>query len=255
MKREKYPILEFDPTPRAVIEPTDSVGPSRLPQRCVICFFRDFLDRLCAEEKLRTVCELRTDMGPIPVYELEFERERLTVVHPGVGPSFAACCLEEIIALGCRKFIACGGAGVLQKDIKLGEVIIVESALRDEGASYHYLPPSREVSASREAIKAIEETLRKHKVDYRVGKTWTTSAIYRETPGKVKLRRDEGCLTVEMECAALYAVAKFRGVMIGQLVYSGDDVSGEQWDTRDWNEQIHLREKLFWLAAEACWAL
>ncbi len=85
-----------------------------------------------------------------------------------------------------------------------------------------------------------------------VGKTWTTDAFYRETPGKVALRKQEGCLTVEMEAAAFFAVADFRDVTFGQILYGGDDVSGETWDSRRWNERTSVREKLFWLAAEAC---
>jgi len=66
------------------------------------------------------------------------------------------------------------------------------------------------------------------------------------------LRRQEGCLTVEMEAAAFFAVAAFRGVTFGQILYGGDDVSGDTWDSRQWNEHTSVREKLFWLAAEAC---
>ena len=62
----------------------------------------------------------------------------------------------------------------------------------------------------------------------------------------------EGCLTVEMEAAAFFAVAAFRGVSFGQLLYAGDDLSGDAWDQRDWNDHASGRELLFRLAAEAC---
>jgi uridine phosphorylase len=68
----------------------------------------------------------------------------------------------------------------------------------------------------------------------------------------VKLRRSEGCLTVEMEAAAFFAVAKFRGVTFGQILYGGDDVSGCDWDGRKWQGRRDIREALFRLAAEAC---
>ena len=88
-----------------------------------------------------------------------------------------------------------------------------------------------------------------------LGKTWTTDAFYRETSAKVRLRKEEGCLTVEMEAAAFFAVACFRGVDFAQLLYGGDDVSGETWDSRDWVNRHSARESLFWLAAEACLAM
>jgi len=124
--------------------------------------------------------------------------------------------------------------------------------VRDEGTSYHYLPPGREVAASPEGVAALERTLEAHNVDYLIGKTWTTDGIYRETRAKVERRRREGCLTVEMEAAAFFAVAQFRGVLFAQLLYGGDDVSGEHWDSRQWDKQSSVREKLFWLAAKAC---
>jgi uridine phosphorylase len=121
--------------------------------------------------------------------------------------------------------------------------------------AYHYLPPSREVDANQNAVQAIVSTLQKHNVPHDLGKTWTTDAIYRETPEKVKKRRDEGAITVEMEAAAFFAVAQFRGVQFGQMLYGGDDLGGAEWDGRDWFNQHSTREKLFWLAVEAVLAL
>ena len=68
----------------------------------------------------------------------------------------------------------------------------------------------------------MEDTLKAENVDYRLGKSWTTDAIYRETPGRRKLRVDEGCEVVEMEAAAFFAVAQFREIKLGQIVYGGD---------------------------------
>jgi purine-nucleoside phosphorylase len=68
----------------------------------------------------------------------------------------------------------------------------------------------------------------------------------------VALRRSEGCLAVEMEAAAFFAVAEFRRVTFAQMLYGGDDVSGIEWDPRRWDERLSVREQLFWLAAEAC---
>ena len=88
-----------------------------------------------------------------------------------------------------------------------------------------------------------------------MGKTWTTDAPYRETVQKIAQRRAEGCLTVEMEAAGLLAVAQFRQVILGQVVYGGDDLSGSEWDHRAWNSRKEIRESLFWLSAEACLSL
>jgi uridine phosphorylase len=194
---------------------------------------------------------LVSEIGQNPIWEIAFDGARLAIVHPGVGAPLAAGFLEELIARGCRSFVACGGAGVLVPDVALGHVIVPTSALRDEGTSYHYLPASRRASPSPRAVDAIVRTLERHAVPYVQGATWTTDALYRETRDKLERRVAEGCLTVEMESAAFFAVAAFREVTFGQLLYAGDDLSGEAWDQRGWDDHVEGRELLFRLAAEA----
>ncbi len=248
----KYPILEFDPQREAVIEPQKLNQPvPGMPSACVACFFQDIIAKLVRERNLEPVAVAHSEMGDHPFYALELEGHTFTLFHPGLGAPLAAGLLEEAIARGCRVGIACGGAGVLDGSLTMGHVIVPTAALRDEGTSYHYLPPSREAYPDPRAVDAIEATLRRHNVPYVRGKTWTTDAFYRETPGKVQRRKDEGCLVVEMETAAFFAVAQFRGIPFGQILYGGDDLSGEAWDSRGWRDHISVREQLLWLAAEA----
>lgn len=249
---QSYPILEFDTAAEAFLEPQRLLLPIDIAPHCVFCFFQDVLTGLQVDGTLREVYRLQSEIGVNPVYEMVHNGRCVAVIHPGVGAPLAAGFLEEVIALGCTKFIACGGCGVLDADIGLGHVVVPQTAVRDEGTSYHYLPPSREVAASPEAVAAITATLAHHHLPYVVGKTWTTDAIYRETRAKIAHRRAEACLTVEMEAAAFFAVAQFRQVLFGQLLYGGDDLSGDEWDSRQWHRQNDTREKLFWLATEAC---
>jgi uridine phosphorylase len=247
-----FPILEYDPSPVALIEPSAILQPIEIAEHCVLCFFQDVISGLQEKGQLREKHLLGSEIGHNPVYEMEINGQRLALCHPGVGAPLAGGFLDELIALGCRKFIACGGAGALDNSLVLGHLVVPVSAVRDEGTSYHYLPPAREVAASPAAVAAIERVLQRGNVPYVTGKTWTTDGIYRETPAKVRLRRAEGCLTVEMEAAAFFAVAAFRDVTIGQILYSGDDLSSEAWDSRRWQSRASVRERLFWLAAEAC---
>jgi uridine phosphorylase len=247
-----YPILEFDPALEAVIEPKQLHAQRDVPKCAVICFFQDVIAGLLKEHGATVLHTLGSEIGPHPIYEIEFQGQRLAVFHPGIGAPLAAGLLEEVIALGCTKFVACGGCGVLDSAIALGHILVPDSAVRDEGTSYHYLPPSREVKASEKAVSVLETTLKAHGMDFLRVKTWTTDALYRETPAKVQRRKEEGCLCVEMESAAFFAVAQFRGVEFGQLLYGGDDLGGEKWGHRGWQNHLSGREKLFWLAAEAC---
>ena len=250
-----YPILEFDSTPEAFIEPSKIIRARDLPEHCVICFFKEVIDKVIAEHNAKIAVENKWEDGLHCIYEISYQGQRLAFFHPGVGGPIAAGLLEEAIAFGCRKFIACGGCGVLEKDIAVGHLIVVSSAVRDEGVSYHYLPPGREVTANPDAVNALVNTLEAQGVPYRVGKTWTTDAPYRETVKKIADRRTEGCLTVEMESASLIAVAQFRNAIFGQALYGGDDLSGVEWDNRQWTSRSEVRESLFWLCADACLTL
>lgn len=251
MKKE-FPILEFDDTSNAIIEPKKIIQRIDIPEHVVICFFNDVIERLKNKGKVKLVTHLKSEMGLHPIYELQFDNKRVALFHPGIGAPLSAGMMEEVIALGGEKFIACGGAGVLDKAIAVGYIIVPVSAIRDEGTSYHYLPPSREVQVNYKAIESIKKVLLKHNCKYLLAKTWTTDAMYRETVNKVNLRKAEGCLTVEMECSAFCAVAEFRDVVFGQILYGGDDVSCEEWNSRCWNDRTDVREAIFEFAVEAC---
>jgi uridine phosphorylase len=253
--RANYPILEFDPAREAIIEPQRVVEPVDAPEHMVFCFFQEVITKVVQERAARLIASQDWEDAPHPIYEINVDGQRLAFAHPGVGAPMVAGILEETIALGCRKFIACGGAGVLDKSIAVGHIVVPSVAVRDEGTSYHYLPPAREVGASPEGVAAIEQVLSRRQIPYLIAKTWTTDAPYRETQAKVQLRKSEGCLTVEMEAAAFFAVAQLRGVTFAQMLYGGDDVSGGEWDSRGWHSRASVREKLFWLAVEACLAL
>lgn len=249
LHKHDAPILEHDTNNKAIIQPDEIIAKiDTMPERVVMTFFSEVIASACVNAEV--IAQLGSEIGKNPIYALDTEWGRVAVLHAGMGAPLSAGFLEETIAFGGHKFIACGGAGVLA-DIPVGHIVVPDVALRDEGTSYHYLPPTRTVSASPEAVSAIKTTLEHHHIPYDVGMTWTTDAIYRETKAMVAHRRAEGCLTVEMEASAFFAVAQYRGVTFGQMLYGGDNVGGETWDTRSWHRQTSTREKLFWLACEA----
>jgi uridine phosphorylase len=245
------PILEFDPDKNAILNPRIYGMDSPLPTKGVMCFFQDVIQKLYRQKKLEKIGFTRCEMGKLPIYQYLFKKQKIFVVQAGLGAPFSAGLLEELIVKGARQVVACGGCGVLKKEIAVGHLIIVNSAVRDEGTSYHYLPPSREVQPTPSMTKLIEKVVRRYAIPYILGKTWTTDGFFRETIKKRDIRLQEGCLTVEMEAAALFAVAQFRGIKIGQILYGGDIVVPEGWDHRDWGKRKDIRENLFWLAVEA----
>jgi uridine phosphorylase len=254
-KSSQIPLTEFDPDKTAIIEPSLVVNGKSPSEYCVMPFFGGVIRKLISEGRLEKISELQLpapSIHPNEVFRLEFEGKILVVAHPGVGAALAAGSFDELIALGCRKFVACGSAGVLKPVLKRGAVVIPACAVRDEGASYHYCSPAREIEMDKNVVGKLESVLVKHGINYEIGKTWTTDGFYRETRGKVDKRGKEGCISVDMECSALLAVAHFRKVVFGQYLMAGDDVSGEEWDPRYVDNKLSFDEKVFWLAVEAC---
>ena len=248
---ERIPLLEFDGDAEAVIEPARVIRRQDVPEACVLCFFGDVIESLRRSHRLRIAGMFASEAETVPLFSLDVGDATVGLFHSPLGAPAAAGFLEELIAAGCRRFVACGGAGVLRSDIAVGHIIVPDAAVRDEGMSYHYLPPSRKVVADEASVVALIRVLERRHIPYLRGTTWTTDACYRETRAAVERHRAEGCLTVEMEAAAFMAVAQFRGVPFAQLLYGGDDLSGVTWDDRSWVSRSSVREQLVWLSAEA----
>jgi len=239
-----YPVCEFDTDRDPIIKPTDFLEKT-LPEKCIITFFRKELEQLVEEQKLPVLGYLRSEVLDIPIYRYP---DKTCITMPFSTAPGAAGTIEELHAMGCEKFIICGGAGSLIAASSVGEIIVPTSAVRDEGTSYHYLSPSREVACHKEAVEFVTAALERWGIPYTTGKTWTTDAMYRETPEMIARRRQEGCVTVEMEAAAFFAVSQYYDLPLAQLLYAGDDVSGEKWDSRNWNRQKNVRANLIMTA-------
>jgi uridine phosphorylase len=110
MKSEMYPILEFDGESENIIEPSGFIKPIEMSEHVVMCFYSEVIERLIAQGKLKPIKELYSQIGRHPVYELEYNEQKVTVFHPGVGAPLGAGLMEEVIALGGRKFISLRGA-------------------------------------------------------------------------------------------------------------------------------------------------
>ncbi|HEY2194108.1 MAG TPA: nucleoside phosphorylase [Actinomycetospora sp.] len=240
---EPLPLGEDDLADPGLIAPGAMRTRGSVPPDVVLCFFPEVVAAVA--ERAREAAVLHSENGRSPVLVLTRpDGTEVGVVHPGVGAPMAAVTLEELVVLGGRRFTAVGGAGVLVPELVLGHAVVVDSALRDEGTSFHYLAPGRTVEADPDGVAALAACLRAADVAHTVGRTWTTDAVYRETRGRTDRRRAEGCLTVEMEAAALIAVARFRGVAFSQVLFAGDSLAGQEWDHRRWTTARDARRAL-----------
>ena len=251
IKPEVYPILEYDNNHQSItVVKTDIYPQRRQIKRCLITYFQDVVVKLEASYKIFEAFKLRIEGKRPEVYQLDTPTESIYVLLCPLGAPQAARMLEILSAMGVEKFVVCGGAGTLDDTITGEKILLARAAVRDEGTSYHYLPPAREVIIKEKVRQKVVECLQNENQDFLEIKTWTTDASFRETPDKVEMLRKEGCVTVEMECAAYYAVAEFKGLDCAVLLYAGDVVHKEGWDYRNWHARNDMREHLFNLAVK-----
>lgn len=251
-----YPILEFDPDKKAIIEPKEIYKTNKeMPKACIICFYLDTVKKMAKIHKAVPVYTIQGQGEPIIIYQMTYREMPVLFVFPGIGAPMAGAVLDICIALGVDKVIACGSAGVLYSDIIRDKIIILDSAVRDEGMSYHYLPPSVDINADYKIVSIMEDVLKEKKLDYIKGKTWTTDAFFRETKSKIEKRKKQGCIIVEMEAASMMAIARFRNISFGQIIGASDDISKDEWDRRDGQKKQNFKEILFFSAMDIIYRL
>lgn len=237
-------LLEEYDSGRAVIEPADLIGPiPDIPKVAVSCFSRVTFARMLEGLPAHQIGVCKCANLETPVYRAEIDGADYILVDMEVG---APCCtgmLEELYAMGVQTVVLFGNCGVLDRSIEDCSIIVPTAALRDEGTSYHYLPSSDEIEVNREYGALLCGLLDELDLHYTRGKTWTTDAFYRETPEKLRRRREQGCVCVEMECSAAFAVAEYRKKGLCMFFYAGDNLDAEQWDKRRLSAHSMVEEK------------
>lgn len=232
--KNEIPILEFDTEQTAVINPGHKEIGLKLPKKCVFAFLGEYIDEYASKTETSQVSEFVSTTKPYPIYITKYKGEEIVLCQAPVGAAPAAQILDWLIGYGVREIISAGTCGGLD-DFPESTFLVPYKALRDEGASYHYAPPSRFIEIGERARQAIKETVTEHGMKYREVITWSTDGFYRETKEKVAYRKSEGCSVVEMECSALAAVAAFRGATWGMILYTADSLADvDKYDQRNW---------------------
>lgn len=241
IRENKYPILEFDNNKTAKLNPTSFGENFFETNKLVITFFPEVIDKLAADGKI--VIERKME-GENPFLIYRFVDSDVLITLGFVGCPACAGNLDLFHAMGITKVMFCGGGGVLDKNIEVGQILVVDGAIRDEGFSYHYIEPARYIYTNPDVTEKIIRYLESNSISYIRGLTWTTDAIFRETNDRIAQRKEEGAKIVEMEQAGCIAVSQFRGFEYGALIYGGDDVSQDEWSKRDWRSREGIRYDL-----------
>lgn len=237
-------LEEFDPSHSAVINPDMIVKRiDGFPDVTVSCFSRHLFANLLAFFDPEQIGESHSATGVVPIYKVKYKDKTFAMYQSFVGEPACAGLYEDIIAMGSKCLILLGNCGVLDKSIEDCGIIIPNKAIRDEGLSYHYAPASDTIEINTKYRELFKEVLKEYNYPYVEGTTWTNDACYRETRDKVKRRKEQGAICVEMECAGMQALCDFRKTDFFQFFYAGDNLDHSQWQPRSISGRTRLDDK------------
>ena len=211
-----------------IIDPERQKGEPTLPKTGLFCINPGdtrFLVKLASERNSSRHFLFNSNLHIVPPSEAGCE---IFIAGPAVGAPMAVMALEKLIALGAKNIIVCGWCGSLSQKLKIGDILLPDGGLSEEGTSRHY--PQQDHSGSSPAlIKKLSKILEQNGFPHHKGPIWTTDAVYRESRAKIREYAKKSLLAVDMEYYALAAVAKYRKIDLAAVFVVSDELWGDSW--------------------------
>ncbi|OQY00360.1 MAG: hypothetical protein B6I26_08325 [Desulfobacteraceae bacterium 4572_130] len=181
------------------------------------------------------------------IFTFSNKNNNVVFVGPYIGAPYGVMLLESLIATGIKKIIILGWCGAISDKVKIGDIIIPKAAISQEGTSGNYINFKQDfpcINACKNFTRDLSLEFEKNKIKFQKNKIWTTDAIYRETQEKVEFFKNKGAIGVDMECSALFAVAKYQRKNIAAVLIVSDELSSLKWKTGFKNKKfINARKK------------
>ena len=216
----------------------------QLPSVCVLEFDGDLTDWLVSTDKAKP-CKswacFHTTM-----FSLQIDDFNCGIVPRTIGGPYAVLIAEQMRVSGARVILGLTSAGRVSPSMPLPGLVVVTRAIRDEGTSYHYLPPAETVDATPKLSQLLESELKELSLPVLSGLTWTTDAPYRETKKQLSEYAKVGVLAVEMQAASLLAFAKAYQFPVGVVAYvtNGIDQTGEPVDKGTYEQEFEVLKQV-----------
>jgi len=249
-----FPIFSNKYGGRALLNAEDIVGYRRrlgrhpdVPnlQGVLLCLERGLPRRLRWKIPVQGVGSMNGDL-----YGVRKTKNRVAVMtNFGGGSPMVVELAEEFAVMGAKRLVLMTWGGALQPDMKAGDIVVCDRAIRDDGASHHYLSPEKYISASGELVECLVQAIQDRGGQCSVGTTWTTDAPYRETVEEVRQYQAEGVKTVEMESAGLFTVGQVRGVAAASVVVIMDSLADLRWQVPERLDAIQRSLEIAYSAA------
>lgn len=246
----KIPILNHNYKSPAVILPLEFVkyqlGFKKLkkdfPEICILTSQKNIVKYFCKVFKAKLYSNWGSNRSELYVFKIG--KQQVGIVNLGLGSSQAVNIMEILVARGVKDFLSIGSVGSIGKELKIGDFLLVDKALRDEGTSYHYLKPSQFAYPSKEIYNSFKSYLDDNKFVYATGPVWTTDAFFRETKASVLAYQKQGILGVDMKTSALFALAKYYKVQICALFYISDSLANLKWEPHLYSQLAKKSQKI-----------
>ncbi|MBI4620546.1 MAG: nucleoside phosphorylase [Desulfobacterales bacterium] len=219
--------MKLPPEESVIIEPRKGRTKSNV-EETVFLFFSP-TDFKIASNVLNLDESRKRRLNFAKLYDLNLNGNRFSIAGPAMGAPIAVILMERLIAMGARNIVGIGSCGSLQKDIRVGEYIIPDKAVIEEGTSQHYLLDEPIPKASERILKYLKDCCLSNNLNFTMGKVWTTDAPFRETIRKITNYQNQNVLGVEMEMSALFTVGRFRGIDVGGFLVVSDELFTLKW--------------------------
>jgi uridine phosphorylase len=190
-------------------------------------------------ERIANQCDTSETIAENREYKLvnaEYEGRDITICSTGIGAPSTAVAVEELAAVGVETFIRVGTTGALQRGIEIGDMIVATGAAKDEGTTKRYESATIPAVADYEVLAALVDAAKENNAVH-TGPIATDDAFYAETDEYIAAWEDAGLLSVEMEAAALFTLARRKGRRAGAIcTVDGNLVEGTQKGETDADE-------------------
>ncbi len=214
-------------------------------QGVLLCLERGMPRRMRWQIPVQDVGSMNGDL-----YGVKKTKNRVAVMtNFGGGSPMVVELAEEFAVMGAKQMILMTWGGALHPDLQAGDIVVCDRAIRDDGASHHYLPAERTISASGELAHNLAGAIRARGGACQIGTTWTTDAPYRETEAEVRQYQSEGVKTVEMESAGLFTIGHVRGVETAAVVVVMDSLANYRWQVPERLDAIQRSLEIVYAAA------
>jgi uridine phosphorylase len=211
----------------------------------LLCLERGLPRRMRWKIPVRGVGSMNGDL-----YAVKKTKNKVAVMTGfGGGSPMGVELAEEFIAMGAKRLVLMTWGGTLQSDLKARDIVVCDRAIRDEGASHHYLPADKYIAADSDLVGSLVGSIRTRGNQCTTGATWTTDAPYRETLEEVRQYQAEGVKTVEMESAGLFAIGRVRGVQTASVVVIMDSLANFCWQVPERLDGIQRSLEIVYSAA------